>query len=151
MRLLPGTRPIKVSSASTMLPSPPIGAVVVGHHGFADAVRHEPSRLVGDAEHAVQLVGADALLARHEQVHCQQPLVQRNLAALEHGADGDGELLAAIVALDDALADRAFGLRLDGLATLRREPLGIDRTAVRANRTVRPTQGFQMLAGASHR
>ena len=39
-------------------------AQVAFAHGFADTVGHEPSRLVGDAEHAVQLVRAHALLGR---------------------------------------------------------------------------------------
>ena len=85
----------------------PDAAVVL--HGLADAVRHEPSGLVGDAEHAVQLVGGHALLARCQQVRRQQPLVERDLATLEHGADRDGELLAAFVALVEA---GAVGLAL---------------------------------------
>jgi len=37
---------------------------VVGRpHRLADAVRHEPRRFVGDAEHTVDLMGAHALLA----------------------------------------------------------------------------------------
>src|SRR5690606_35793033 len=31
-------------------------------HGLPDTVGHEPSRLVGDAQHAVELVGGHALL-----------------------------------------------------------------------------------------
>ena len=71
-------------------------------HGLADAVRHEPSRLVGHAEHPVKLVGAHALLGSAHQVSGEHPLAQRHLRPLEHGSDRDGELLAARVALVDA-------------------------------------------------
>ena len=66
----------------------------------------------------------------------KQPFVERNLAALEHGAHGDSELFATIVALDEAravlLADKA-----------RR----IERATMRTGRTFGPTQVFQILAG----
>jgi len=40
--------------------------LVARAHRLADAVGHEPRRLVGDDEHTVQLVGRNALLAgRH--------------------------------------------------------------------------------------
>ena len=50
----------------------------------------------------MELVGADALLGASKQVDRLQPLVQRNVAALEDGADRDRELLAAVTALADA-------------------------------------------------
>ena len=65
----------------------------------------------------------------------KQPLVKRNLAALEHGAHGHGELFAAIVALDETyavfLADKAGR---------------IERATVRARRTLGPTQALKILA-----
>ena len=48
-------------------------------HGFADAVAHEPSGLVGDAEHTVDLMGAHAFLAGRQHVGREQPLVERHL------------------------------------------------------------------------
>ena len=54
----------------------------------------------------MKLVGAHALLAGGQQVRSEKPLVERDLGALEHGANGDGELLAAGVALDSAGAVR---------------------------------------------
>ena len=118
-----------------------------GAHGLADAVEHEPRRLVGDAEHAVQQVGADALLAGTKQMSSQQPLVKRDLAALEHRADRHAILLPTVVALDNTLAKRAFRMSLSRTATLRREPLCTERAAMRAKRTLRPAQGLKMLAG----
>ena len=56
----------------------PTGRVAVAH-GFADAVRHEPSGLEGDAQGAVKLVGADALLAAGDQIHRLQPDMHRDV------------------------------------------------------------------------
>ena len=41
------------------------GTIVL--HGFAHAVAHEPRGFVGDAEHAVDLMGAHALLEAHSR------------------------------------------------------------------------------------
>jgi hypothetical protein len=81
-------------------------------------------------------MGADALLAGAHKVRGEQPLVERNLGAFEHSANGDGILLAASVALDEA---GAVGLAFKAL-------LIVARTTVRANRAVRPMQGFEILA-----
>lgn len=56
-----------------------------GLHRFPYAVPHEPRGLVGDAEHAMALVRADALLAAAHQVESSQLLRERDMAALEHG------------------------------------------------------------------
>jgi hypothetical protein len=61
--------------------------------------------------------------------------VQLDLGALENGADRDRELLAASVALIDALA-MSFAL----------ERSGFGRAAMRANRTIRPELSFEVLA-----
>ena len=105
-------------------------------HGLADAVAHEPSGFVGDAEHTFDLLRAHALLGRAKQVIAEQPFVKGNLRAFEHGANGDGVLLAAIVALDQA---RAVLLALKAGCS--------ERTAMGTERTFRPTDRFQMLAG----
>lgn len=66
----------------------------------------------------------------------QQPLVEGNLEALEHGSNSHGELLAAIIALDQASAVMsAFKAGC------------LERTTMSAERTVRPLNSFQMLAG----
>lgn len=56
----------------------------VGGHALADAVGHEPSGLVGHAQHAVKLMRRHALFGRGDQVRGKQPLVQRDMAALHH-------------------------------------------------------------------
>src|SRR3982750_4149361 len=61
---------------------------------LADAVRHKPRRLQGDAQGAVKLVRADALLARHHQEDRLKPEMQLDMAALKDGAHFDGEGLA---------------------------------------------------------
>lgn len=108
-------------------------------HGLADAVGHEPRGLVGHAEHAVQLVRRHAGLGGRHQVAGEHPLVERDLGALEDGADRDGELLAALSALVQALA---VGLALKG-AYLGR--VGV--AAMGADRAVRPAERLQVLAG----
>ena len=80
---------------------------------------------------------AHAFLARHHQVRCSEPLVQRNVAALVQGADRDREWLATGVALVKA---RAMRLAIQ-------EGRLIDNAAMRADPTVGPNPGFQPLAG----
>ncbi len=50
-------------------------------------------------KHPLQLLGADALLAGRLELGRQQPRRERDLAALHDGADGNGERLAAVLAL----------------------------------------------------
>ena len=106
--------------------------------GLAQPMRHEPRRLVADAQHAVELVSADTFLAGAQQVHGVDPLVQRNLGTLQDGADGDRELLTAGVALDDTIAVRNAVKPGDTL----------DFATVRANRPVGPVDRLQMLTGS---
>lgn len=115
-------------------------------HGGADAMAHEPGRLVGDAEHAVDLMGADPLLGRGEKVGRQKPLEQRHLGALEYGPYGYGVLLATIAALDNALADGG-GVALGRLTLDGREALRVERAAVRAEGAIGPADALKMLAG----
>jgi hypothetical protein len=65
-------------------------------------MHHEPRGLVRDAKHAMDLVRRDAFLARIEQVNCQPPFRQRNLATLEHRSNSHGELALAFVAVVQA-------------------------------------------------
>ncbi len=95
----------------------------------------------------MQLVGTHALLAAAKQVSGEQPLMKGNLGALEQRADRDGELLAAIVALNDALAQLPIGMRLGLAATLGREPLGRLAFTMGADRAIRPVERFKVLAG----
>ena len=106
-------------------------------HRFADAVRHEPCGFQGHVQSAVKLVARNALLGRAEQVDRLQPDVQLDVAALEHGADLDGEGLAAGVALVEADAGGLAPHLRDALAAL----------AMRAHRAFRPHACFEPSVG----
>lgn len=106
-------------------------------HAFADAVRHEPGRLVGHAKHTLKLFAADTFLARAHQVSGIQPFVQRDMAALIDRANHYREVFAAIVALMKAGA-MAFTLKA-------RDVLG--RAAVWANRAIGPADRLKVFAG----
>jgi hypothetical protein len=106
-------------------------------HRLADTMGHEPSRLVRDAEHAVHLMARHAFLRSGQEVGSQEPLMQRDLGALENGSDRYRELLAAAVALVHARA-MPLALKLRDLLRL---------AAMLADRAMRPALSFQMLAG----
>src|SRR4051812_16591359 len=80
---------------------------------------------------------ADAFLARIEKVAGHPPLAEGNLAALEYGADRDGELALAAVAVEQTGTPR--------LALQQRHVI-VGRSAVRANGTIGPTHRFKRFA-----
>ena len=98
------------------------------------------AELVGDAERAVQLVGADMpfLLEVIRWKACSH-LCRAIWLPLHDRFHGDGEILAALF-LGAAVHARALGLV--GMA---------DHAAMRADRAVRPQDAFQILAGALRR
>ena len=59
---------------------------------------HKPCSFEGYAEDPVKLVARNTLLRRGHECHRLQPIAQRYMARLEHGADADGEGLVALVA-----------------------------------------------------
>jgi hypothetical protein len=85
----------------------------------------------------VQLVRGNAFLRAVHEREGEHPLVERDFAVFHDRSNGDGERLFTGVALVDAGA-RALALKLGDV---------LDRTAVRANRTVWPVQRFKVLAG----
>ena len=76
---------------------------------LAKAMKQEPRGLVVGADHPYELKGANALLGRSHELSGQHPLAEWDVGALHDGADGDGEGLAAVLALVDAGA-RALAL-----------------------------------------
>lgn len=80
-------------------------------HGFTDTVRHKPRRLEGNSQGAMQLVRADALLARRDQKDGLEPEAHRDMARLENGADLDSKWLTAVITLVRAYAG-AFAAHL---------------------------------------
>ena len=64
-----------------------LAEILVGEAG-ADAMAHVPSGVVrAEAHHAMNLKGADALLAGQHQVDDAEPLAQRLIGVLEDRAD----------------------------------------------------------------
>ena len=98
---------------------------------------HEPSCLVGDVQHAVELMGADALFARRHQVEAQNPFAQRDMAALHDGAVRDCEVAPAIVAL----------MQADPVQLALKPRDALDRSTVGAERTIRPPDSLHVLPG----
>ena len=91
--------------------------------GFAEPLKHEPRGLLRDPDLLRQLKAGNALSGRHQQIHGVEPLVQRDMAALEDGRGADGEVrLAGVAAVVAALACG--------------DPLGL--VTGRANGAVRP-------------
>lgn len=96
---------------------------------------HEPRRSVGaKAKAAEQLMRADALFAGAKQMRGQQPFVHRDMRALVNGPDGRRELLYALMASVKAMTG-CFACDFVG---------GIDDATVGANRTMRPSDSFEV-------
>ena len=88
------------------------GEPALGLEGFADAVRHEPSGFLVDAEFAVQPHRGNALEADGVQVDGVGPILECDLGSV-HGRPGaDGEILPAVPA---AVGHRLARLALDGV------------------------------------
>src|SRR5205823_396076 len=68
-------------------------------HRLAQPMRHEPRGLRRDAVLALNLTRCDPVLVRTHFKDDEQPRSQLDLAAMKHGAGGNGELLAARLAL----------------------------------------------------
>lgn len=96
---------------------------------FAQPVKNEPSGLLSDANFLGKLHGRNALARRHKQIHRVNPLMQRNVGALENRSGSDREVLFALVAaVEAALASR------DSLA----------KAANRAARPIRPKAALKI-------
>ena len=128
--------PIKVSSISTIAPSPPIGDKIARAESLTNTMRHEPCGFQGHAKNAVKLVRANALLGRAKKVDRLKPDAHRNMAGLKDSPDFDGEGLAAFIALADADARRFAAHQLDAL--------GVSIAAMGAGRTIRPNARFDI-------
>ena len=107
-------------------------AQVVAAASFPQAVQHEPSRLLRDPDLLGELHARDALAGRHKQIHRVNPLVQRNVAALEYRASAHRKVFLALVT-----AIEAFLPNRDALA----------QSADWAFRPIRPQTAFQIGPG----
>ena len=67
-------------------------------HSLAQAMAHEPRGFVRQLKRPMYLMGADAFLARGQQVRALEPLVQRNMARFENRVHSGAELKLALKA-----------------------------------------------------
>ena len=93
--------------------------------GLAEPSKHKPSRLLSDADLFSQLKARDTFTGRDQQVHGIDPLVQRNLRALENGVCANREIeLAREAPIEPRLAR---GARTKGRYAVSRLAIGADR------------------------
>lgn len=78
-------------------------------HGMADAMAEVPRRLVAHSDRALNLASGHALLCFAEQVRGQKPLTKWQVGIVENRARSDGELIVAILAVEELL----FGFQFD--------------------------------------
>jgi len=99
---------------------------------LAKPTKNEPCGFLGDADLFRQLHGRDALARSDDEVHRVNPLVQRNMRALEDRAGADGEIgLALVATIEAALA------RCNALA----------QTTIGTPNAIRPKPALQIDAG----
>src|SRR5690606_30944540 len=93
-------------------------------HTLADTMRHEPSRLVRQADHAVKLMSRNALLAGAHEMRRQKPFRHRNVRALVNRADSRRKLATAILAVIPARSHRLAAKRLHRLSLAAERTIG---------------------------
>lgn len=98
---------------------------------------HEPRGFVAHAQDAHEFMVGNVVLRGREQVRGVDPLVERNVASLEYRSYSYAEGFLALPALVDAWART--------LATQFVNAFGIGVATVRAERTSRPKQAFEVL------
>src|SRR5208282_1003089 len=104
--------------------------VVVRATRFAETLQHEPCRLLSNANLFSELQTGNALACGYEQVHRIEPLVQRDVAALEDRPCTDREIKGTGIAAVEA--------------NLRLLPDAVTALALGAERPVRPEPRFQI-------
>lgn len=81
-------------------------------HGGTDAMAKVPSRLIGTLvltpDRALELQGAHALLGFAEQKRREKPLLERQVGVIKNCASGNGELVIAILAIEELLRRLQF-------------------------------------------
>src|SRR5438309_6929795 len=63
-----------------------------------NALKHEPSRLLSDAERASEFRRTDSILTVHKQPKCSHPFIKSKRRILKDGSDFERELLLASIA-----------------------------------------------------
>jgi hypothetical protein len=77
---------------------------------FPQAMQDKPSRLLGNSKIAVNLVGANAILAASQHPEGQEPLLQRDRRILKDGLNLDGKLATAVTTLPALLCLEIVGV-----------------------------------------
>jgi hypothetical protein len=111
----------------------------IGLHCLPDAMGEEPCGFHAAFEHALNLAGADPLLAGAHQVDDLQPQMQRQVAVLEDGPHPYREGLFASVALPQA--------HPGGLAVEPADPVAIRVPTMGARRAIGPKHRLDMSEG----
>ena len=105
-------------------------------HPLTNAVSHKPSCFVRESKHSVELMRRDALLARAHQVRRKEPFSHQDVGTLVDRPDRSREFPAAVLAVVPSWSHRLAAQRLDGVCL----------AAVRAVRSIRPTDGLKVLS-----
>jgi hypothetical protein len=93
-------------------------------HSFADTVKHEPCRVLANAQSPAKFVATDTVLAVRQHPESNHPLIKSKWGIFHDGADFDGELLFADVAepYPSSLNERMFGLSASWAGNLSANP-----------------------------
>ena len=83
---------------SISLPGPPIFPPLCLLESQADTLKHEPCRLLGNAQGSAKFVRTDTVLAVDQHPHCRHPLIESKRGILKDRPDLDRELFLAALA-----------------------------------------------------
>src|SRR4051794_35182319 len=64
-----------------------------------DAMQHEPSGFLSDAQSAMNFIRANAILAANEEPNCGKPFLKRNRRIFKDGSDFERKLLLCMIAI----------------------------------------------------
>lgn len=102
-------------------------------HCCADSVAEIPCRLVADSERALNLTGGHSFLRFTEQQRCYEPFCERQVGVIENRSSRYGELVVAILAVENL----SLGFEFDGL--------GLAARALRASGPAQAAKQFAAL------
>lgn len=102
----------------------------LGLSRVAEAVQHEPCRLLGDANVLGEMSASDAIIAAGDKPDDENPFAETDLAILKDCADFDRKPLTAITAF---------------VGSTIRKVVNLGRTAMRTNRAVLPADRSEIL------
>lgn len=103
-----------------------------GLHGKTDAMNHEPSGLLSNADSAMDFIRTDAVLTVRQHPDRRQPLIQAKRRIFKDRSNFDGELTARVRALALPLA-------------LLRQKANVSAPACRTDNTVRPASRHKVV------